>query len=434
MYEIVYFTLLIPVIFYSIYLCKNNKIIWYSNAFFISAAFIHGLLLKPLFFLIEIPSKESAENSIFPISYDEYWESSIPLLFVYFIYLISSNISLRGIIKKGNNGSCDVLFRSCATFLSTILVMIGIYLFISKFPMLLETFNKGSISNPNLEDYTSGGIYRTIIGISPVVMLFSIYNIGRNYKLKYNFIILICNVFMYLFYALLSDQRAIVINLMITLLITYHIFVRSISKKTVILFIIIGLMIGIFQTFNRDHVNIGDIKSKIENLVSNINGRNGIENSKTILIIKSTPEVIEYKYGSSLLDSLLILIPREIFPEKKTVNIETELGFKLFNADNFGAGAVPPGLIAEMFINFNIIGIFFGIVIVGIFSNTLDKKFKNTSSTLLYKFSYILGLSSFGAGVLGSSLSGMITHLIIQLSSLCFLYYFSKFNRPNKIT
>ena len=105
--------------------------------------------------------------------------------------------------------------------------------------------------------------------------------------------------------------------------------------------------------------------------------------------------------GSTFLDAVLILIPRSIFPEKETVNIDTLIASEIYGNDSIGSGALPPGMIGEMMFNFGLLGIPLGLTLSVLLIWLIDfYRYRGRSFYLMF---YTMALFSVGVSVLGSS-------------------------------
>lgn len=406
--------------------------ICYSNAFWVSISYIVGLFIKPLFVALEIPSSEHIEGVIAPVTPDQYWMGSITLLPLYLFFLIamlrvrrsSAKKSLNIVVKKDKL----TVFGIYSLMIMVGLSLIGLSLFLIKFPQLLSSLNKNSISTTDLQDYDSGGIWRLIISLSLIASIFTLYNIGNGYKCAVNIALFLLAFGINMSYNIISDQRAQVLNSGLIWLATYHIYVRSIKPRFIFVVCSIFIFFGFAQTLYRVTGSVEQSVAAYNSVVVNLIGRNGIEHSKTISIVASVPERLDFQLGKSYTDALLILIPRILYPEKLTVNLDTTIGRVVFGSDQFGAGAVPPGLIAELYLNFNVVGLFFGIFLLGRLTGYFDHHFDTGGSSKFFEFFYLIVLFSFGGGILGSGLASSITQLIMTGAVLFISYLICRTN------
>ena len=122
----------------------------------------------------------------------------------------------------------------------------------------------------------------------------------------------------------------------------------------------------------------------------------------------------DFKFGSSFTWNFIAWIPRSFWKDKP-VNIDTEVGSKIYGATAFGTGAVPPGLFGEMYWNFSYVGIFLGCIFVGIILSIVQKYFNKRLGSVNSTMIYILCFSQISVGILGSSITSTITGILFML-------------------
>lgn len=106
-------------------------------------------------------------------------------------------------------------------------------------------------------------------------------------------------------------------------------------------------------------IDSASISQSFESLILN---RNGPGISKTALIINSIPEKLDHKYGATFTNWLLAPVPRALYPGKPMIGAGPEVGTKIYGTKYSG---VPPGYIAELYWNFHIPGVIFGMLFLG---------------------------------------------------------------------
>jgi hypothetical protein len=158
-----------------------------------------------------------------------------------------------------------------------------------------------------------------------------------------------------------------------------------------------------------------------DEIVGNYIGRNFVDNAKTLIILRSIPEQLAYSYGGSYLDSILILVPRALFAAKQTVNLDTVVGMSVFGCEVFGACGVPPGLIAESYLNFGLFGLPVMMLMCGWLTAWLD--YRAARGSVLFKLFYAASLIYFGLAVLGSSISSFATQTVMDAFMLLLVYF-----------
>lgn len=148
--------------------------------------------------------------------------------------------------------------------------------------------------------------------------------------------------------------------------------------------------------------------------------RNLADISKTAHIINGVPEDLEYKYGTSLLSVFVSPIPRTLWPEKPVLYLGKEIGKKIYRVGDRVNTGIPPGLIAELYLNFGLLGILSGMALFGIFLGGLYSAMKhypvaNDGHILLYAILVVFS----AIVILGSSFSqGIIAILQLYLPSV----------------
>lgn len=117
-----------------------------------------------------------------------------------------------------------------------------------------------------------------------------------------------------------------------------------------------------------------------------------------MLVLDEVPENIDYQYGKTFLHSLYVFAPRIIFPSKPDVpSVGGWFAQKTF--PHLRAGGFGITLPGELYLNFGMIGIIFGMFIYGMSCKIFYIFFKlnqnNRSAVLLYSFTlfWIITLS-----------------------------------------
>lgn len=94
-------------------------------------------------------------------------------------------------------------------------------------------------------------------------------------------------------------------------------------------------------------------------------GRYFVGLTKTAHIVGAFPNQLEYFHGATLVGWMNIFLPTEYsFSPDAFNNLEYFLGYYVFD---MRANGIPPGIIAEFYLNFGIAGVAIGMMIVGAF-------------------------------------------------------------------
>ena len=149
----------------------------------------------------------------------------------------------------------------------------------------------------------------------------------------------------------------------------------------------------------------------------------GIDASKTGHVIDYTNDTQDYKFGLTLVQFVWATVPRQIWPSKPP-NLDTYVGEKIYGAETYGAAAVPPGFIAEMYMNYWYAGIIVGALALGAamkhIQNVLSANWRNSNFVLVY----VVVLQSLGMSVLSSGFSSTVMGaLMAGVPLVCVLYF-----------
>ncbi len=142
--------------------------------------------------------------------------------------------------------------------------------------------------------------------------------------------------------------------------------------------------------------------SSLEIFEKLILNRNGPGLSKTAHIINHVPDPLQFQYGSTFAEWLIAPVPRAIYPTKPMIGRGVTIGRTIYGMKLSG---VPPGYIAELYWNFYIPGIIFGMFSLGVLLERLHSIFRN--ATILPEIAvpiYLFAVMPIAFSVLGNSL------------------------------
>ncbi len=150
----------------------------------------------------------------------------------------------------------------------------------------------------------------------------------------------------------------------------------------------------------RDHVGVSGL------MESTIGGRHFLDLSKTAHVLDGVPELVDYQYGRTLVTWLVAPVPRAWWPGKPRIGAGGDL------AVIFGTpwmSGVPPGIIAELYLNFGILGVLVGMIVAGFALRslyaTLQPRLPSPAVVLIFAFlSTRLALGMLSASVSGSAI------------------------------
>lgn len=165
-----------------------------------------------------------------------------------------------------------------------------------------------------------------------------------------------------------------------------------------------------------DWDDVGRYLDAGEFLEVTIGGRHFLDLTKTAHVLDGVPEVVDYRYGTTLLTWVAAPVPRSMWPQKPAIGVGIELGPAIFHTHP--RTGVAPGLIGELYLNFGLAGIFVGMLVFGsalrIVYATFGRFFPHPTAVLLYA----ILLPHLSIAMLSSSVSGSMARLLQELVPL----------------
>ena len=161
----------------------------------------------------------------------------------------------------------------------------------------------------------------------------------------------------------------------------------------------------------------GVVAATFETLVEN---RNMIDPSKTAHIIDGVPGKLDFADGSTITSFVVAPIPRSIWPTKPIITPGPTLGRTIFGT---AVSGVPPGLFAELYWNFGLLGIGLGVPIAGAALGRVDSRVRHsTSSRGRTRVIQVVVLSQIGPNIMGISIGQAVLSAVIT-STLVFVLF-----------
>ena len=405
--------------------------------FLVFLLLFHGLFLKPLVVALEIPSREVIESLVIdPLNIDVYWNGSLEQIIFYMILAISINLGSRRINKNYKTIDPDansLCFNVQVIGFYYVVALIATIQFFLLNPDLVASGSKNSLATSDIAEYSGYGGLRLIESICFVLPFLLMVNIRDKYKIKDSKNVALACGLTHIAFLYFSDQRGAMLFSSLSWALGYSLIVSSISKKLVLYAIILTITLGAYKTVNRIQSGGVDGIETITAVVANFVGKNFIENSKTKSIIDVVDSSLGHMYGSTYIDALTILIPRSMFPLKSTVNLDTTIGNAVYGCESIGSCAVPPGLLAESYLNFGYIWVLISVIVVGFLIGYIDRL--AFSHSLLLRSFYAMNMVYFGISALGSGIGSYLTQTIFHLCVFFLLYFSSRrtnvFNLPH---
>ena len=159
-----------------------------------------------------------------------------------------------------------------------------------------------------------------------------------------------------------------------------------------------------------------------------IGGRNATDVDLLSWIIQKYP-VDRLLWGRSLLDIPLMVVPRAMWPDKPT-----EIGVRLFQEYSGWEGyqnAWHPGIIGELYVNFHLLGVIAGMLLLGAVCAKLDtRRFRQSGSPLSRIFYAVFAIKFVVMGLV----TGFMFPVIHTLLFLIPIYIAGKLVSTNRQT
>lgn len=132
---------------------------------------------------------------------------------------------------------------------------------------------------------------------------------------------------------------------------------------------------------------------------------------------------LQYKYGSTYLTWVFAPIPRTLWQEKPVISVGTEIKEQVYGAGN--RGGIPPGIIAEAFWNFGVLGVVvilfcFGVIAKAIYNTLCPTSLKNKNLIFIYATVAAPWLHK----LTGSAFSMAIIDLLITITPIIIVLFF----------
>jgi len=258
------------------------------------------------------------------------------------------------------------------------------------------------------KDFSQYGYLRTIATVSSIGFL-TLFAYWASPGKRMNYYKIICLLGIFVCCCILpfySSTRAPLIWIFLSAMgMMYYTHQKNLLPKFAFLFVAALALVIVVTVLRTPNAEIGDeLNNMGKHLVFN---RNGPELAKTAHIINNVPEKLNYQYGKTIAVWLIAPIPRELLPGKPLIHYGPVIGRMIYGNNVSG---VPPGLIAEMYLNFHIPGVilgclFFGWLIRKIYELIFSIEGEMAIIVPIYLFAFLqlpykALANSFGSGIL----------------------------------
>lgn len=406
-------------------LLLTRKIDWFSPWNWILYSVFIGVFVRAIYITFDIPDSDIISELFLRGRSKEFL--LVPML----MFLIGMGMMTVGYLAGptvSRKVSCKI-FQSdvwaenrfwVVVIILQLLSFTGSYLYIkyNAGQILMDNISSYRGLSTDLSEYKAYGYLRWLSNLSDIVSCLLFVKIVSERRVFFKrlvaFLAFVIAFTTSSFFYFFVQTRSGVVGIFLTMLVIIY-YLRNKNKKFplfkyAIIFLLILISVKLmtwlregnrFDQFSLSGVNIIHLVDPV------ILSMTGIDVSKTAHIMAAIPEHLDYQYGETLLRIIYLWIPRQIWPAKP-VNVDTTVGMAVFGAETYGSGAVPPGLIAEMYWNFWIPGIIVGCFAVGYLSKIIYIQFKRYDTNRNVVILYVTFFMNLGVTFMGSSFSNTL--------------------------
>lgn len=223
---------------------------------------------------------------------------------------------------------------------------------------------------------------------------------------------------------IVSSARLPAFQFLLVLLIIYHYYVRPVSVRgaslcAVVLLFALAWLGEIRQTQNIfEQRNESVIDSQYRGVTRLLAGSYLMDIGKTSVIVDTFPDQISFLYGRSFILFAIAPIPRTIWPEKPSARISGYVGETVYDRPDLAG--IPPGLLAESYMNFGFVGVLLCFVLLGAIMSVAYRKLVFSQRSPLSRLKYIYFVAIFMFILLTVDFTAAIVHLIVTAVAILF--------------
>jgi len=406
----------------------RKKIDWFSIWNLLWYSVFIGVFMRSIYISYDIPSDEVIRNVFLRDETKDFLLWPMLLVLCGIIAMTIGYISGKGIPKNVPLKIFKMGIWSERRLLFSIVMLLGIswlgiYLFVTKTAgsIILEKFSAYHGVATDLSEYHSFGYLRWMASLSNVVCYISLVYLILLRKLwsKYLIFFILSAFTSITFYTFVSSRGGVMFLLINILAIKYYLNGKKLNFYRLLIFGIVALFLMISLTSLRKNVTFEESLSMKSNPISFLDPFvltiNMIDVSKTGHIVAAIPKLIDYQFGQTIAPIFVAWIPRELWSNKPVINIDNTLGMVIYGASSYGAGGVPSGLIAEMYLNFALPGVILGCFIVGYFLKIIQLVFNTNSTNPNIILLYVVCFMNLGVSFAGSSVNAVLIGTITSV-------------------
>ena len=413
-----------------------KRVDWFSTWNFLFYSAFLGIFLRCLYITFDIPDAQAIDSAFLLGQPKEFLYVPMLLLLAGMSTMTAGYFCGPSVARRlpwrifGDVEWSDKRYRQL-TSVFLFLALAGTIMLMRRIGLESILLNLSSVRgvSADLEEYRSMGVLRWVSQLSDPILYIAVARMCqvRRFRLFDAVVFALAGLNSVALGSLVSSRGQVIMLIVNTCAIIYYNRNRKIKTSTVMVAIVLVVVcFNILSSFRVGMVrgsNSSAIASALEPMVL---ATNYVDVSKTAHIIAAIPKQLDYAYGLTYLTFLYGWIPRELWPRKPVVNVDNTVGIAVFGASVYGAGAVPPGVVAEAYWNFWYPGIFIVCFAVGYGLRAVMTQFRayahSQSAIVLYVAIFMnLGMSfagsSFSPIILGIVASGLPMVVILGLMS-----------------
>jgi len=432
-------------------LLRTRKIDWFSPWNWMFYAVFLSVFLRSIYITFDIPDAFTIQYVFLHDESKEFllWPMVLVLLGLCCMtlgYLAGPRVSRKISYKIFQSDDWAENRFWVVVFILQLLSFIGLYLYIKNTAgqISMENISSHRGISADLNEYNSYSYLRWLISLSEIVSCLLVARIISERRFHFKkivaFLAFLISTATMLFFSFFSQTRSGFAVWFLNIVgIIYYLRNKKLPLFKIIplfIFVLVSVryMTGLRGGSGFDQFSLSNF-NMIRLFEPSILSTNGIDVSKTAHIMAAIPKYLDYQYGATLLRIVYLWIPRQIWPAKP-VTVDTTVGMAVFGAKTYGAGAVPPGLIAEMYWNFWIPGIIVGCFAVGYLLKIIYTQFRRYDTNRNIVILYVTCFMSMGGGFMGSGFSSeLMGFLMTFLPSIIVLHIITKRGKyiPDKV-
>lgn len=217
-------------------------------------------------------------------------------------------------------------------------------------------------------------------------------------------------------FPILVSSRTQLLSVAVYALLILHYARRRIALRTLATGLVAILALFAFLgALRSSRITVEDLATQVvspEVVAGIMENRSFLGITKTAHIIEAVPEQFDYQAGSTFVMWLLAPIPREIWADKPPIRIGGTVAERVFGFQDINIG-VPPGIIAEVYLNFGPIMVPMAMFLFGLLLRSLYDSFvphMREKSGLLLLYIYLIFPLAFTLP--GGDFSGVVIQII----------------------